>query len=204
MQKIDFRLYLITDRSLLPREALQYRLESLVKAGIKAIQIREKDLSARDILALAQEIRKLPAKLFINDRADIAYAAKADGLHIPEHGFPIDEVRKIIGQKTIGKSTHSLESALRAETEGADFITFGPIYNTPSKRKFGKPLGIDKLKEVTLNISIPVFAIGGINPERVKECQRAGAFGVAVISDLLLAANPELQVKKYKESLGAL
>jgi thiamine-phosphate pyrophosphorylase len=204
MQKIDFRLYLITDRSLLPPDTLNSRIGALVAAGLKAVQIREKDLSTREVLNLAQDIRKLPVKLFINDRADIAHAAKADGLHLPERGFPVEEARKIIGQKIIGKSTHSLDSALRAEIEGADFITFGPIYDTPSKIQYGKSLGVNSLIEVAKQVSIPVFAIGGINPNRAKECQNAGAFGVGVISDLLLAEDPELQVQKYQEALGSL
>ena len=180
------------------------RLEILVKAGIKAVQIREKDLSAKDLLQLANQIKSFSNKLFINERIDVAYATGANGLHLPEHGLPVHEARKIIGNKIIGKSTHSIESALRAESEGADFITFGPIYDTPSKRQYGAPLGISKLQEAAKKISIPVFAIGGINPERAKECIAAGAYGVSVISDLLVSENPKSQVKKYLDALGSL
>jgi len=204
MQKIDFRLYLITDRHLLPPNMLVERVKVLTECGVKAVQLREKDLSTRELLNLAQQIKNNSAKLFINDRADITYVANADGLHIPEHGFPVDEARKIVGDKIIGKSAHSLEAALRAEEEGADYVTFGPIYDTQSKRKYGEPFGLDKLKEVTQNISISVFAIGGINPERAKDCVDAGASGVGVISDLLLAENPEFQVSKYLSALGSL
>jgi thiamine-phosphate pyrophosphorylase len=204
MQKIDFKLYLITDTNLLPKDALINRVENLIKSGIKAVQIREKNLSAREIIVLAMQLREFPMKLFINDRADLAYAARADGLHIPEHGFPTAESRKIIGEKIIGRSAHSLYAALLAESEGADFITLGPIYDTPSKRQYGKPLGIDKLREIAQKTSIPVFAIGGLNPERSRECLDAGAYGVAVISDLLLAENPDSQVEKYIAALGSL
>ena len=204
MQRIDFRLYLLTNRNLLPPDTLVERLEILARAGIKAVQIREKDLSAKDLLQLANQIKNFSNKLFINDRADVAYAAGAEGLHLPEHGLSVHEARKIIRDRLIGKSTHSIESALRAESEGADFITFGPIYDTPSKRQYGAPLGIIKLEEAAKKISIPIFAIGGINPERAKECLNAGAFGVAVISDLLLSENLELQVKKYLDALGSL
>ncbi len=204
MKKIDFRLYLITDRNLLPADTLIERLEILIKAGIKAVQIREKDLSAKDLLLLANQIKNFSNKLFINERADVACAVGADGLHLSEHGLLVHEARKIMGNKLIGKSTHSIESVLQAESEGADFITFGPIYDTPSKRQYGAPLGISKLHEATKKISIPIFAIGGIDPERAKECLNAGAYGVSVISDLLVTEDPKLQVKKYLDALGSL
>src|SRR5438067_1702970 len=136
MRQVDFRLYLITDRHLLPPEKFLPRIEELLEAGIRAIQIREKDLSARELLKLSTEIsslaKKYSAKIFLNDRTDVVHAVKVEGLHLPEHGFPANEARKIIGDKLIGKSAHSLEAALRAQSEGADFITFGPIYETPS------------------------------------------------------------------------
>ena len=201
---IDFRLYVITDRRLLPVGTFVERIIEIVTEGIKVVQLREKDLSAREQIELAKKLREYPAKLFINDRADITQAIGADGLHIPEHSFPVDEARKIIGNILIGKSAHSLESALHSEKEGADFITFGPVYDTPSKLQYGKPLGIEKLHEVTQQISIPVFAIGGIDPERAKVCIDAGAFGVSVISDLFGADNPKPQIQKYREALGAL
>jgi thiamine-phosphate pyrophosphorylase len=204
MEKIDFKLYLITDRNLIPANSLVERIQILVQCGVKAVQLREKDLSAREIVNIAKQIQKFPTKLFINDRADIVYSLHVSGLHIPEQGFPAQEARKIIGDQIIGKSAHSLETALRAEREGADFITFGPIYDTPSKRQYGIPLGIKNLREITKQISIPAFAIGGINPQRAKECLDAGAYGVAVISDLLCAADPKPQVAKYQQSLGSL
>jgi thiamine-phosphate pyrophosphorylase len=203
MNKIDFRLYLITDRNLLPPSILCTRIEVLIHGGIKAVQIREKDLSARKLIELVMRIQGLPGKLFVNDRVDIAFATKTN-LHLPEQGFSAIEARKILGEKLIGKSTHSLESALRAESEAADFITFGPIYETPSKLQYGKPLGLQKLREVTKAVAVPVFAIGGINPDRAGECIKAGAHGIAVISDLLTADDPKLQVEKYLEVLGSL
>jgi thiamine-phosphate pyrophosphorylase len=202
MSKVDFHLYLITGGYLLPQNILVKRIEELVKAGIRAVQIREKDLCARELLKLSLNIREVTqknsSKLFLNDRADIAFAVDADGLHIPEHGFPADEARKILKDRLIGKSAHSLEAAIRAEREGADFITLGPIYDTPSKQKYGKPLGIEILCEVARKISIPLFAIGGITPERAKECIDSGAYGVAVISDLLLTEKPEKRVEEYQ------
>jgi thiamine-phosphate pyrophosphorylase len=205
--KIDFRVYLITDRHLLPPDSLADRVEKLAQAGLRAVQIREKDLSAREVIGLGLEIRKrtgnYPLRLFINDRADIVRSIEADGLHTPEHGIPVVEARKIIADKIIGKSAHSLEAAFRAEEEGADFITVGPIYDTASKRQYGKPLGIEKFCEIARNISIPVFAIGGITPQRAKECLGAGAYGVSLISNLLCAENPELQMDKYLKVLGS-
>ncbi len=204
MPKINFRLYLVTNRNILPANSLIERVEVLVNAGIRAVQLREKDLPTKKQLELAQEIKNKSAQLFINERADIAYASEATGLHLPEHGLSVHEARKIIGNKIIGKSTHSIVAAFRAEEEGADFITFGPIYDTLSKREYGAPLGIRNLQETAKKISIPIFAIGGINPERAKECLNAGAFGISVISDLLVTPNPVLQVKKYVDALGYL
>lgn len=206
--KIDFRIYLVTNRHLLPTNTLIDRVEIVVKAGLRAMQIREKDLSAPEVIKLAREIRQrtkdYALKLFINDRADIARSVDADGLHIPEHGFPVTEARKVIGEKISGKSVHSLDSAILAESEGADYITFGPIYDTPSKQIYGKPQGLEKLGEISRSVSIPVFAIGGITPERAKHCVESGAYGVAVISDLLCTEDPRTRFMKYMKIFHSL
>src|SRR5512143_3255944 len=115
-----------------------------LKGGVRAVQLREKDLPIRELLALALELRMLTgefgAKLFINDRVDVAVAVEADGVHLGHQSMPPEAVRKIVGRKMlIGVSTHNREEALSAEKNGADFITFGPIFPTPSKMKYGAP-----------------------------------------------------------------
>ena len=159
------------------------------------VQLREKDLSTPELLSLAQEIRRLtaqvPARLLINDRIDICLAVEADGVHLRSNSLPTRIARRILGDsKLMGVSTHSLEEAQRAQEEGADFITLGPIYETPSKVGYGPPLGLDILRAVRRRIKIPVLALGGIRKERIPEVLDAGADGIALISAILLAEDP--------------
>lgn len=191
----DFKLYLITDRKLLtPPSLLSASIEEALKGGLKAVQLREKDSGTRDLLDMTYMMRDLTerynAKLFINDRVDIALAAKADGVHLGQKSIPAHAVRKISGnQFLIGVSAHSIDEAIEAERDGADFITLGPIYQTPSKLKYGNPIGIETLKKVKSEVSIPVLAIGGIKLDKVKEAREAGADGIALISAIFTAEN---------------
>ncbi len=188
---VDFKLYLITDRKLFPDDySLFTAVEDALKAGVRAIQLREKDLPVRELLDMAYKMRELTARynarLFINDRADIAMCVNADGVHLGQTSMPVYAVKKVVGNRMmIGVSTHNLDEALAAEMEGADFITFGPIYKTPSKIRFGEPVGVESLKIVTKKVSIPVFGIGGIKPDNAKEVINAGAYGIALISGIL-------------------
>ena len=188
---INFSLYLITDRKLLtPHSSLLTAVEDALRGGVKVVQLREKDLNTRELLELAYKMRELikkyHAKLFINDRVDIALAVDADGVHIGQKSIPAYAVRKIVQDKLIiGVSTHSFDEALEAERSGADFITLGPIYETPSKLKYGKPIGVDTLKRVKLEVSLPVFGIGGIKLDKVREVKETGADGIALISAIL-------------------
>jgi thiamine-phosphate pyrophosphorylase len=183
---------LITDRKLFTDNHLLFTaVEEALKGGSKAVQLREKDLGTRDLLDMAYKMRELTktyeAKLFINDRVDIALAVEADGVQLGKESVPAHAVRKSFQDKLIiGVSTHSLDEAIEAESGGADFITLGPVYHTPSKMKYGKPIGIEILRKVA-KISIPVFAIGGIKLDKVREVKEAGADGVALISAILIA-----------------
>jgi thiamine-phosphate pyrophosphorylase len=192
---IDFRLYLITDRKLVAdRCSLIAAVRQALQGGVKVIQLREKDLDTRELLKLAYKMRemtkKYEAKLFINDRLDIALAAGADGVHLTQNSIPIDAVKRVVKNKLIiGASTHSLKEAAAAEKAGADFITLGPVYRTPSKMKYGRPIGLDVLKKVSGKVKIPVFAIGGIKSHRVEAVGKAGAYGVAMISEIFGAGD---------------
>ena len=183
---------MITDRKLFTDNHLLFTaVEEALKGGLKAVQLREKDLGTRDLLDMAYKMRELTktyeAKLFINDRVDIALAVEADGVQLGKESIPAHAVRKSFQDKLIiGVSTHSLDEAIEAESGGADFITLGPVYHTPSKMKYGKPIGIEILRKVA-KISIPVFAIGGIKLDKVREVKEAGADGVALISAILIA-----------------
>jgi len=188
---LGFRLYLITDRRLITHHAsLITAVREALRGGVRAIQLREKDLGTRELLSLAYKMRRLTAKyrarLFINDRLDIALAVGADGVHLTQRSVPVDAVRSAIGVSPllIGVSTHSLNEAIKAERGGADFITLGPVYRTPSKLRYGPPIGLETLKEVCERVRIPVFAIGGIKARRIGQVMKAGAYGVAMISEI--------------------
>lgn len=184
---------MITDRKLFTDNHLLFTaVEEALKGGSKAVQLREKDLGTRDLLDMAYKMRELTktyeAKLFINDRVDIALAVEADGVQLGKESIPAHAVRKSFQDKLIiGVSTHSLDEAIEAESGGADFITLGPVYHTPSKMKYGEPIGIEILSKVVAKTLIPVIAIGGIKLDKVREVKEAGADGVALISAILIA-----------------
>jgi len=200
---INFKLYLITDRKLFSdNSSLFTAVEEALRVGLKAVQLREKDLGTRELLDMAYRMRELTraykAKLFINDRVDIALAIEADGVQLGKESIPAHAVRKTFEDKLmISVSTHSLDEALEAERGGADLITFGPIYHTPSKIKYGEPIGIETLKKVKAKILIPIFAIGGIKLDKVREVKEAGADGVALISAILTAENIKETTKEF-------
>jgi thiamine-phosphate pyrophosphorylase len=173
---------------------------------VRAVQLREKDLETRELLRMAYLLKELTvrysAKLFINDRVDIALAVNAEGVHLGGAGMPAYAARKAAGEgMLIGVSAHSLEEAIKAEAEGADFITLGPIFETPSKMKYGKPLGPDLLREARGKISIPVFAIGGIKQERVGTVLTCGASGIALISAILGSENIKSNTEEFMRLL---
>ncbi|QWR76239.1 thiamine phosphate synthase [Candidatus Magnetomonas plexicatena] len=205
MASIDFKLYLISDRSLINKPCCDV-LEEALMAGVGAIQLREKDLNIKEIMVLAEKLRiltkKYNAKLFINDRVDVALAIEADGVHLTHNSIPILAARKIAGERLIiAQSTHSLEEAVSAQSKGADFITLGPIYETSSKLQFGPPIGALTITKVKKKVKIPVFAIGGIKTNNISEVLESGADGVAVISGILSSTDVFGETKKYLELL---
>lgn len=140
--------------------------------------------------------------LFVNDRADLALLA-ACHLHLGERSIPTPFARTLLPpDRLLGRSTHSLESALAAEREGADFITFGPVYDTPSKRAFGPPCGVPALRELCRAVTIPVFALGGVTLERIEACREAGAWGVAMIGAIWDAADRLEALAQAREASG--
>jgi thiamine-phosphate pyrophosphorylase len=170
-------------------------VRAAVDAEVPLFQIREKLLSARvlfELVVRAAEItRGSKTRLLVNDRSDIARASGADGVHLTTQSLPVEVVRNICGAEfLIGVSTHSLDEARTAQDAGADFVVFGPVFETESKRAYGAPQGLDKLREVTRALGeFPVVAIGGITLENFGECFEAGARGVAAIRMLNDAEN---------------
>ncbi len=198
---VDFNLYLITDRKQ-ARMPLSETVRFALKGGVRAVQLREKDLPVRELLALARELRGITkefrAQLFINDRVDVAVAVDADGVHLGHQSMPVDAVRKIVGPRMlIGVSTHTVNEAQEAEQGGADFITFGPVFITQSKARYGAPVGPEALKELKKRIRIPVFGLGGITRKNMHEVMQAGADGVAMISAIVAAE----KVQKASEDI---
>lgn len=200
---IDFPVYLITDRKQVAEKySLLSATEAALRGGIRAIQLREKDLTAAELLPLALEMRSLTsdysALLLINDRLDIALACRADGVHLGSHSLPADVARTLLGPaRLIGVSTHSLDEIKTAATLGADFTTFGPVYATPSKAAFGAPKGLDALRSACHNAPLPVFALGGIKPGNRTDVLSAGAAGIAMISGILAQADPEAAARRF-------
>ncbi len=203
--KLPFRLYLITDRKQ-TKLSLPEAVRLALQGGVPAVQLRENDLPVRELLALAQELRTITrefgAKLFINDHVDVAVAVGADGVHLGHQSMPVDAARTIVGKgMLIGASTHSAQEAKDAESKGADFITYGPIYETPSKKQSGKPVGKLSIREVKYPINIPLFALGGIKNTNVLQVLAAGADGVAMISSIFAADDITAAARKFMQAI---
>jgi thiamine-phosphate pyrophosphorylase len=185
-------------------------IEHAARLGVDWIQLREKDLDARPLSHLASEALAVcgqaagapsgvlargvlpdspaaqPPRLLINDRLDVSWAAHAGGVHLGENSLPVAEAvawKKRVAARDflVGASCHSLEAALQAESSGVDYIFFGPVFETPSKKAFGAPQGLSKLENVCQEVSIPVLAIGGITSSNARECFDRGAAGIAAI-----------------------
>jgi thiamine-phosphate pyrophosphorylase len=201
MSKIDFTLYLITDRhQLLAGRSLAETVEAALRGGVRAVQLREKDLPAAQLLPLAMELRALTrrfgARLLINDRVDVALAVEADGVHLGGHSLPPTTVRKLLGpERLIGVSTHHPAEVTAAARDGADFVTFGPVFATPSKLAYGPPCGLDALRTACAAAQIPVFALGGIKCGDLSPLRACGAHGIAVISAVIATPDPDLAVR---------
>jgi thiamine-phosphate pyrophosphorylase len=196
----------VTDRRSLPGvapeawfSALIQKIEQVASAGVDWVQIREKDLSARELAVLTRKIlwstaassKRRGVRILVNDRLDVALAEHADGVHLGEKSLPVQEAKRLVqssslqgsasGDFLFGVSCHSLKAAQVAESFGANYIFFGPVFATPSKAAFGAPQGLDRLAEVCRAVAIPVIAIGGITLQNAASCIHAGAAGLAAI-----------------------
>jgi thiamine-phosphate pyrophosphorylase len=200
----NFDVYLVTDRSQTAGRDLFWVLHRALEGGIKAVQLREKDLPGKELFVLAEAARKLTerykALLFINDRIDVALASGADGVQLARNSLPIAAARKLLGpQRLIGVSIHSTQEGQEAEEAGADFVLFGPVYFTPSKAGYGTPQGLGALKITVEKIALPVYAIGGLKPENLLEAKRTGIRGVALISAIMSAPDPKKAAEEITE-----
>ncbi|MGN6718894.1 MAG: thiamine phosphate synthase [Candidatus Binatia bacterium] len=202
----NFDVCLVTDRLHTGGRDLLWVLEQALDGGVQAIQLREKDLSGKELFILAEKTRRLcqryRAALLINDRLDVALAIDAAGVQLGKTSLPLPDARALLGNhRFIGASVHSLEEAQNAQRGGADFIVFGPVYFTPSKAAYGAPQGIAALKKIVEIAQLPVYAIGGIKPGNITELRSASVQRVALISAIIEAPHPKEAAEKILELL---
>jgi len=201
--------------------ALTQKIEELMAAGIDWVQIREKDLPARELSYVTRQALRIAAKhsaehssairVLVNDRLDVAISEQADGVHLGEKSVPVAEAKRLIASAIrkqiiresflLGASCHSIEAAQAAERHGADYIFFGPIFATPSKAAFGKPQGLACLGQVCRAVKRPVLAIGGITVENADSCIAAGATGIAAIRLFQDATDPLLAMRRLRQAV---
>jgi thiamine-phosphate pyrophosphorylase len=214
--RVSFRLYLITDRHVVKSGDLVSACEAAISAappGAVALQLREKDLPARELYELARRLRQIStrfrAPLIVNDRVDVAIAADADGVHLPFDSIGVSMARKLLGVgRLIGVSSHSPPDVAGAAREGADFAVFGPVFDPLSKPAAGPAWGASGLRAACSAGAIPVFALGGITPERTRELfssldPAAQPAGVASIGAIFAADSPALATAAMLSAMDA-
>lgn len=202
----EYTLYLVTDRSLSQGRATVEIVRAAIAGGVTCVQLREKHCPTREFLHEARRLKKLLAgtsiPLIINDRIDVALAMGADGVHLGQNDMPIREARRLVGEAMlIGISTESVDDALRAEAEGADYLGLSPVFATPTKTDTAAPLGLEGVRRIRAAVSLPLVAIGGIDQNNAPEIIRAGADGVAVISAIVAAACPQRAAATLKQRI---
>jgi thiamine-phosphate pyrophosphorylase len=216
----------VTDRHSLPVAnpaesvaALTQKIEEIAAASVDWVQIREKDLPARELASLTRQALAIAAmvsakratafRVLVNDRLDIAIAERASGVHLGEMSLPVAQAKRLVESAVrkqvvdesflIGVSSHSIETAQAAQRDGADYIFFGPIFATPSKAAFGAAQGVTRLAEVCRAVAIPVLAIGGITTDDADACLQAGAAGLAAIRLYQDAVDPISTVVQLRQ-----
>jgi thiamine-phosphate pyrophosphorylase len=204
--QLSSRLLLVTDRHQTKGRPLVPLLQRVLSAAVPIVQLRERDLSARELVTLAREVQVLTAsrrsQLLINDRIDVALALEGVGVHLRSNSLPVSVARELLGaQRLLGISVHTVEEAVLAQSQGADYVVLGPIYETPSKQMFGPPLGIHILEKACRLIRIPIIGIGGVTAARAREMRCVGAFGAAVITAILGADDIESTTRELLDAV---
>lgn len=202
-------LCFVTDRSAAGGRPILEIVQAALSAGIEMVQVREKDLGGRDLLELSRAVVEAAkaaggrGRVLVNDRLDVALAAKASGVHLPAEGLPIEAVRRSVPRRfLVGRSVHSLAEARRAQQEGADYVILGPIFATPSKARFGDPLGPAVLRKAVETLRVPVWAIGGIAPETAGALSGIPIAGAAVVRAIASAADPAAAARALLDALA--
>jgi thiamine-phosphate pyrophosphorylase len=198
-------LYLVTSQSLSAGRTTQEIVRAALAGGVKLIQLREKDMPLRSYVALAEVVRGLTAQagclLIINDRVDVALAVGADGVHLGQDDFPVPAARRLGPDLIIGASSHSVEEALQAQSDGASYLNIGPIFPTGTKRWEGEFLGVEGLKRIARVTRIPFTVMGGIKREHFPELVHAGARTIALVTAVTTAADPQQATRDLMASL---
>jgi len=193
-------LYPILDASQSGVRPTNSILQDILDGGARLVQLRAKDMAANEFFRLARAARQLTGQagclLIVNDRADIALASQADGVHLGQEDLPLGVARRLMGDKIVGISTHDLAQAKDAERGGADYIGFGPIFGTLSKDTGYSPRGLEMLREVRKAVKIPIVAIGGITENNFTQVLEAGADAAAIISDIMKAEDVAGKVRR--------
>jgi len=195
LKSIDYSLYLVANRSLSRGRSTLEIVKAGVTGGVTCVQLREKNCSTlefiKEALSVKEYLKENNIPLIINDRVDVAQAIQADGIHLGQTDMPLAMAKDILkGSMIIGISVESLEDAIRAEKDGADYIGISPIFATPTKTDTAPPLGLEGLKEISKAVKLPKVAIGGLNSENAGEVILKGADGIAVVSAIVSADDP--------------
>lgn len=203
MSKIDYGLYLVTDRRLLGERDLVTCIELAIQGGVTLVQLREKSVSTKQFLELAIKVKELTSQykipLIINDRLDIALAVDAEGLHVGQDDLPMSKARELLGpEKTIGVSVSTLDEALLAQQQGADYLGVGAVFSTSTKTD-APEVSLKQLELIKNSVSLPVVAIGGINLTNVQQVLAIGIDGVSVVSAILAQDNIFMAAKRLQE-----
>lgn len=200
-----WRLYVIVDRSAIGDRQPADVAAAAIRGGADAIQLRDKTGEGQWLLAETKRLRPLTRSaripLIVNDRADVAQAADADGVHLGQEDLPVKEARAILGPgRLIGRSTHSADQAMRAQAEAADYIGLGPIFPTPTKPDYGS-VGIGLIAEIARLVRIPIVCIGGIDRDTLERVVGAGAECVAVVRAVCVSHDPEAAARELKSAM---
>ncbi len=206
--EIDYRLYLVTDHELMSTPTLEDAVEQAIAGGATLIQLREKDLSSLEFYQTAKRIKQITDRchvpLIINDRADIALAVNAEGVHVGQSDLPAKIVRSMVGEdKIIGVSVSTLEEARRAQADGADYLGVGAMFATGTKTD-AAIVSMEELKQIHKNVKLPIVVIGGINEKTIPSFAGTGIDGIAVVSALIAAKNIAAEAKKLRQLTGCL
>jgi thiamine-phosphate pyrophosphorylase len=204
----DLSLYLVTDRGLSLGRSTVDIVAAAVAGGVTCVQLREKNCGTREFVAEARAVRTLLAgtnvPLIINDRLDVALAVEADGVHLGQTDMHIADARRLVGRDMlIGISAECVEDAVRAEAEGADYVGISPVFSTPTKTDTAPALGLDGIALIRAAVSLPLVGIGGVKPGNAAQVILAGCDGVAVVSAIVSAPDPQQEAAELKAIIRA-